>query len=274
MFISSEEAIILSIPLNLKLTIEEQVIDAQGKFDYDKENECCLCKCELYDDLKSLNMEIAIKNQQNLISSVQKGSSEILVVRLGQCQGMHFYHKECIEMQLKQSPEDNPFIKCAVCNKIYGKQVGDMPSGTMSWHSKSFRSCPLGGFTEEQSPHVIIIQYNIPSGRNKDGTQFHGTSRVAYLPGNIEGIKILTLLAEAFRRKLTFKVGTSITTGASNCVVWQGIHHKTSPTGGTSSFGYPDPTYFERVTDELKGRNVTLDQLTKPEDIKSGYIQV
>lgn len=59
------------------------------------------------------------------------------------------------------------------------------------------------------------------------------------------------MLAEAFRRRLTFKVGTSITTGAQNTVVWQGIHHKTSPNGGTSHFGYPDPTYFERVTSEL-----------------------
>ena len=49
-------------------------------------------------------------------------------------------------------------------------------------------------------------------------------------------------------------------------VVWQGIHHKTSPTGGTSSFGYPDPTYFDRVTEELKGRNVTIDQITNYEN--------
>ena len=55
---------------------------------------------------------------------------------------------------------------------------------------------------------------------------------------------MLSLLAEAFRRKLTFKVGTSITTGQPNCVVWQGIHHKTSPVGGATSFGYPDETYF------------------------------
>lgn len=67
------------------------------------------------------------------------------------------------------------------------------------------------------------------------------------------------MLAEAFRRRLTFKVGTSITTGQTNCVVWQGIHHKTSPSGGTSNYGYPDPSYFHRVTEELKARGITID---------------
>jgi len=60
------------------------------------------------------------------------------VVKLGQCQGMHFYHKECIEYQFKSSAKDNPYVKCAVCNKIYGKQVGEMPSGTMTWRTYPF----------------------------------------------------------------------------------------------------------------------------------------
>ena len=29
----------------------------------------------------------------------------------------------------------------------------------------------------------------------------------------------------------------SVTTGQSNCVVWNGIHHKTRTTGGPSNFG-------------------------------------
>jgi deltex-like protein len=51
-------------------------------------------------------------------------------------------------------------------------------------------------------------------------------------------------------------VGTSITTGQTNCVCWAGIHHKTSPHGG--NFGWPDPTYFERVRAELSMRGVVL----------------
>jgi len=42
-------------------------------------------------------------------------------------------------------------------------------------------------------------------------------------------------------------VGRSVTTGLDNQVVWNGIHHKTSMSGGAANFGYPDPTYFNRV---------------------------
>ena len=56
---------------------------------------------------------------------------------------------------------------------------------------------------------------------------------------------------------MTFVVGTSITTGRKNTVVWNGIHHKTSLYGGPTYFGYPDPNYFNRVKEELAARGVT-----------------
>lgn len=55
---------------------------------------------------------------------------------------------------------------------------------------------------------------------------------------------------------MTFTVGRSVTTGKENSVIWNGIHHKTSLDGGPTAFGYPDPTYFERVTQELKERGI------------------
>jgi deltex-like protein len=97
--------------------------------------------------------------------------------------------------------------------------MGEMPPGQMKWSAVGFDQCPLEGFTKHTSPRVIIIEYAIHSGV-KGHTRFHGTSRTAYLPETKEGIEVLTLLAEAFRRRLTFKVGTSITTGQSNVVVW------------------------------------------------------
>lgn len=60
----------------------------------------------------------------------------------------------------------------------------------------------------------------------------------------------------AFDRKLIFTVGRSVTTGKDNQTVWAGIHHKTSLSGGSSKFGYPDPTYFQRVREELASRGV------------------
>jgi deltex-like protein len=65
------------------------------------------------------------------------------------------------------------------------------------------------------------------------------------------------MLVLAFERRHTFIVGTSVTTGRPNTVVWAGIHHKSNVDGGTHNFGYPDPTYLNRVTLELADRGIT-----------------
>jgi len=43
----------------------------------------------------------------------------------------------------------------------------------------------------------------------------------------------------------------------NNTVVWNDIHHKTSPSGGPSSYGYPDPGYLDRVIEDLKAQGIT-----------------
>lgn len=95
------------------------------------------------------------------------------------------------------------------------------------------------------------------------GSSYEGTSRTCYLPDNDEGKEVLRLLKLAWgnseemaninrtlERKLTFTIGTSMTTGKDNQVIWNGIHHKT--TRGAGSHGWPDSGYIARVTDELK----------------------
>ena len=59
----------------------------------------------------------------------------------------------------------------------------------------------------------------------------------------------------AFKRRLIFTVGNSVTTGHFG-VVWAGIHHKTNVNGGAGGFGYPDDTYLRRVKEELATRFV------------------
>ena len=76
--------------------------------------------------------------------------------------------------------------------------------------------------------HVYFIQSNHPN----PGRHFTGTSRTAYLPNNTEGKKVLGLLKKAFDARLTFTIGTSVTTGATGMVTWNDIHHKTSTHGG------------------------------------------
>ncbi len=66
-------------------------------------------------------------------------------------------------------------------------------------------------------------------------------------------------------------MGTSLTTGKANTVVWNGIHHKTNPSGGTTKFGYPDPTYMSRVKEELAAKGVTTD-LLKEKAKQKGFL--
>jgi deltex-like protein len=51
-----------------------------------------------------------------------------------------------------------------------------------------------------------------------------------------------------------------VDTSTSNFLpqVWNGIHHKTNTGGGSSNFGYPDPTYLERVKEELASKGLVV----------------
>lgn len=173
------------------------------------------------------------------------------VVKLSRCTG-HYFHIDCIE----RYRERKDAMKCPVCQVIYGQLTGNMPDGVMQ-----VELYPRGAMLCEGYPRagVIQIKYSIPSGRLNHRVMFQGTSRQAYLPDTPEGREVLALLVIAFSRRHTFAVGTSVTTGKTNTVVWAGIHHKTGLTGGTRRFGYPDPTYFSRVKEEMAARGVMLE---------------
>jgi len=177
------------------------------------------------------------------------------IVLLGQCDN-HYFHKNCIAYCLK-----NKFLTCPICSVIYGTRVGTQPHGTMT-------VTKLGKGTLAGYPNcgAISISYHFPGGTQgpehpNPNRRYTGTSRVAYLPDNEEGRKVLKLLQISFDRRLTFTIGTSVTTGHSDTVIWNGIHHKTNTHGGFSSYGYPDDTYLNRVQLELSAVGVTEDDL-------------
>lgn len=96
---------------------------------------------------------------------------------------------------------------------------------------------------------------------------------MAYIPDTKEGREVLFLLQKSFRRKVSFTVGDSVTTGRRNVVVWNSIHHKTNTHGGTMTYGYPDPTYFNRVKLEMADKGVMLEEGEDPESIgKKGTV--
>lgn len=68
-------------------------------------------------------------------------------------------------------------------------------------------------------------------------------------------LQVLQLLIKAWKRRLTFTVGRSATTGESDTVVWNEIHHKTEERN-TTGHGYPDPNYLKNVTEELASHGV------------------
>ena len=167
------------------------------------------------------------------------------VVRLGKCKG-HYFHKECISNAFTSGES----LKCPVCGQLYGVQWGAMPPGTcdVTFH----RDVQCEGF----KPGAWVLSYRFPDGALPDGQAYSGTKRQGVLPDTPEGREVMRLLVCAFYRRQTFVIGTSVTTGKKNTVIWNGIHHKTSLDGGPTNFGYPDPTYFDRVKEELAAKGI------------------
>eukprot|EP01097_Dermamoeba_algensis_P005654 TRINITY_DN3588_c0_g1_i1.p1 TRINITY_DN3588_c0_g1~~TRINITY_DN3588_c0_g1_i1.p1 ORF type:complete len:320 (-),score=54.28 TRINITY_DN3588_c0_g1_i1:82-1041(-) len=176
------------------------------------------------------------------------------VVKLSACNGHHF-HSSCIVECFQLTSLS---IKCPLCSHIYGIQTGNQPDGQMKVCKLPVGSLPLEGY---ENVGTIQISYEFPDGLQTNqhpfpGKSFKGTKRVAYLPDNTEGQEVLSLLEVAWKRKLLFTVGTSVTTGQTDVVIWNGIHHKTKPSGGSANHGYPDPTYISRIKQELKLKGV------------------
>ena len=217
-----------------------------GKFNKttNEREKCPICLCEFYD-----NIITDSTNSTNLDQLDKYISQEIDTVKLFRCED-HFYHIECLLNYINQQTG----FKCAICQKIYGIIIGNMPPGTISVNVNDKLKC--AGFPNNGT---IVLSYNFKSG-TINGKSYKGTSRMNYIPNNKEGRILLGLLKIAFDRKLTFTIGTSVTTGQQDCVVWNGIHHKSQVGGGASNYGYPDPTYFNRVSEELAAKGVIKDE--------------
>lgn len=167
----------------------------------------------------------------------------------------HVFCTDCIEAQFKVTP------KCPNCFMVYGVIMGDQPEGKMTSYI-DYRT-RLPGYEHFST---IVITYDFPDGVQRPdhpqpGTRYRGIRRNGYLPDNEDGRQILKMLKIAFERKLVFTIGSSRTTGKEGVITWNDIHHKTDPRPH-STFGYPDPSYLERVKDELAAKGVT------PADIK------
>lgn len=195
------------------------------------------------------------------IDELNNGSS---VVMTKKCR--HLFHRDCIMSWLAGQAKS----ECPSCTALVRSPQGPGPSGTMTVYvdrsTTFYESLSNGGSTGVSGGHgglppvnPIVIHYSIPSGRQASymehpGQRYSGTSRTAYLPNTQAGRRLLKRLQFAFLHGFTFMVGTSLTTGSTNTVIWTSIHHKTSLCGGTH--GYPDPDFVRRCDDELDALNI------------------
>uniref|UniRef100_A0A8C3U8C4 E3 ubiquitin-protein ligase n=1 Tax=Catharus ustulatus TaxID=91951 RepID=A0A8C3U8C4_CATUS len=181
------------------------------------------------------------------------------VGRLRNCQ--HSFHMLCMLAMYSNGNKDGS-LQCPSCKTIYGEKTGTQPKGKME----------ISTFPQSLPGHkdcgTIRIVYHISRGiqgpeHPNPGMPYtaRGFPRYCYLPDNEKGRKVLELLKVAWKRRLIFTVGTSNTTGESNTVVWNEIHHKTEMDSNLSGHGYPDPNYLDNVLAELAAQGVTEDCL-------------
>jgi hypothetical protein len=105
---------------------------------------------------------------------------------------------------------------------------------------RSSEKCP--GFGADTT--CFRITYSLPSGTQLSyhphpHTPYASTKRQCYLPDTVEGIYLLQRLKYAFNHGLIFDVGTSLTTGKTNQIIWSTIPHKTSIHHPTAPFSFP-----------------------------------
>ena len=145
--------------------------------------------------------------------------------------------KFCFSTALQNSPY------CPVCKRALRSVQGNQPVGGKMTSYVILTSLP--GY---EGASTIVIKYMIPSGTQTTehpnpgkyyfilimykpllliGKYYRGTTRTAHLPNTPEGLEILKLLKKAFDARLIFTVGTLHTTGHTDIVVWNDIHHKT-----------------------------------------------
>ncbi|ELK09277.1 Protein deltex-2 [Pteropus alecto] len=153
-------------------------------------------------------------------------------------------------------------FQCPACKTIYGEKTGTQSRRKM----EVFRlQVSLPG---HKDCGTILMVYNIPHSfqgpeHPNPGKPFTARRfpRQCYLPGNAQGRKVLELLKGAWKRRLIFTVGKSSTTGETDTVVWNEIHHKTEMDCNVTGHGYPDANYLQNVLAELAAQGVTEDCL-------------
>ncbi|XP_054999066.1 E3 ubiquitin-protein ligase DTX4 [Sorex araneus] len=187
-----------------------------------------------------------------------------LVGKLSRCG--HIYHIYCLVAMYNNGNKDGS-LQCPTCKTIYGVKTGTQPPGKMEYHLIPHS---LPGHPDCKTIRII---YSIPPGiqgpeHPNPGKSFsaRGFPRHCYLPDSEKGRKVLKLLLVAWDRRLIFAIGTSSTTGESDTVIWNEVHHKTEFGSNLTGHGYPDANYLDNVLAELAAQGISEDSMAQEKD--------
>uniref|UniRef100_A0A8C2YKM2 E3 ubiquitin-protein ligase n=2 Tax=Chinchilla lanigera TaxID=34839 RepID=A0A8C2YKM2_CHILA len=187
-----------------------------------------------------------------------------VVGKLSRCG--HVYHIYCLVAMYNNGNKDGS-LQCPTCKTIYGVKTGTQPPGKMEYHLIPHS---LPGHPDCKTIRII---YSIPPGiqgpeHPNPGKSFsaRGFPRHCYLPDSEKGRKVLKLLLVAWDRRLIFAIGTSSTTGESDTVVWNEVHHKTEFGSNLTGHGYPDANYLDNVLAELAAQGISEDSTAQEKD--------
>ncbi|KAG8451723.1 hypothetical protein GDO86_003787 [Hymenochirus boettgeri] len=257
---SSNGTSVPSVPLNIQkqssaiqalagtIAESEQVIKKYlEKVEKPTEEACIIC-------METLNVASGYAD-----AAESKHMKPTAVGKLTKCG--HTFHQLCMLAMYNNGNKDGS-LQCPSCKTIYGEKTGTQPKGNMEIFLIP-QSLP-----GHQDCGIIHIVYTIHPGTQgpehpNPGKPYsaRGFPRHCYLPNNERGKLVLELLKLAWARRLIFTIGISSTTGESDTVVWNEIHHKTEMSSNMSGHGYPDPNYLDNVIAELAAQGVTEDCL-------------
>ena len=184
--------------------------------------------------------------------SLGGGGPSVALARCG-----HTFHADCLVQVVEHQP-GRGYVQCPNCQAVHGEKTGNMPGGGQMLWTRQAASLP-----GHPDCGLIVIKYTMTGGTQggshpNPGKPYSARSfpRHAFLPDNAKGGAVLQMLMTAFQRGLTFTIGRSLTRAEDDCVIWNGIHHKTLISDNGTGHGYPDPGYLDRVVEELRQHGV------------------
>jgi len=146
-------------------------------------------------------------------------------------------------------------VKCPVCSKAFGVVTGNQPrEGIFFWTEES------GALPGRNCSTYFRIEFRFPDGVDDEGKSYHSRIVWGYLPNDVEGRLLLELFKVAFKRRVMFGLGDSMTRPGHYFPTYN-VHIKTKREGSAEEHGYPDPKLFENTLGELERNGVTIKDL-------------